>query len=76
MPFEEAASDEYGSIRAYLEKKGQMIGGNDLLIAAHAKSLDLVLVTTTCANSSECRGLRSNCGLKDQRESIVKESIS
>ena len=45
MPFEEAASDEYGSIRAYLEKKGQMIGGNDLLIAAHAKSLDLVLVT-------------------------------
>ena len=43
--FDEAASEEYGFIRAHLERKGQLIGGNDLFIAAHAKSLGLILVT-------------------------------
>jgi tRNA(fMet)-specific endonuclease VapC len=43
--FDELASEQYGEIRAHLEKKGQIIGGNDLLIAAHAKSLGLTLVT-------------------------------
>jgi tRNA(fMet)-specific endonuclease VapC len=35
----------YGVIRARLEQIGQPIGANDLLIAAHALSLDLTLVT-------------------------------
>ena len=35
----------YGVIRAGLERSGQPIGANDLLIAAHALSLDLTLVT-------------------------------
>jgi tRNA(fMet)-specific endonuclease VapC len=35
----------YGVLRAILEKKGQPIGGNDLLIAAHAVTLDLTVVT-------------------------------
>lgn len=42
----------YGDIRHKLEMKGQMIGPNDLLIAAHAKLLDLTLVT---ANEQEFR---------------------
>jgi tRNA(fMet)-specific endonuclease VapC len=39
------ASSHYAQIRAHLKKAGAMIGGNDLLIAAHARSLRLTLVT-------------------------------
>lgn len=35
----------YGAIRATLERTGQPIGANDLLIAAHALALDLTVVT-------------------------------
>ena len=35
----------YGSIRTALERTGQPIGANDLLIAAHALALDLTVVT-------------------------------
>lgn len=45
----EALTDEvtghYGDIRAALQKSGQMIGNNDLWLAAHARSQDWVLVT-------------------------------
>lgn len=43
--FDENAAFEYGNIRTDLESKGEIIGSNDLFIAAHAKSLDAVLVT-------------------------------
>lgn len=39
------ASNEYGKIRAELERKGTPIGPLDMLIAAHAKSLNVILVT-------------------------------
>ena len=39
------ASIEYGKIRAYLEKSGKVIGGLDMMIAAHARSEDMTLVT-------------------------------
>ena len=39
------ASIEYGKIRATLEKQGNVIGGLDMQIAAHAKSLDMTLIT-------------------------------
>lgn len=38
-------AQHYGSIRAALEKKGELIGINDLHIAAHARSEGLILVT-------------------------------
>jgi tRNA(fMet)-specific endonuclease VapC len=44
-PWHEEAARHYGSIRAILKKEGRIIGNNDLLIAAHARSLDAVLVT-------------------------------
>lgn len=44
-PFETPAEVEYGAIRSELEAGGQPIGGNDLLIAAHARAIDAVLVT-------------------------------
>jgi len=43
--FDQEAAVIYGTIRAYLEQKGQPIGSMDLLIAAHARSLDVRLVT-------------------------------
>ena len=45
MPLPVEAGIKYGQIRSFLESKGQIIGGNDLWIAAHAVSADLILVT-------------------------------
>ena len=45
LPYTAKAAQHYGSIRAALEKTGQLIGVNDLHIAAHARSEGLVLVT-------------------------------
>ena len=45
VPFDSKAATEYGDIRAALERQGTPIGANDLLIAAHARSLNLTLVT-------------------------------
>lgn len=44
-PWDEEAARHYGAIRAILKKQGKIIGNNDLLIAAHARCLDAVLVT-------------------------------
>ncbi len=41
----ENTADHYGDIRASLQKTGQMIGNNDLWIAAHARSQEWTLVT-------------------------------
>jgi tRNA(fMet)-specific endonuclease VapC len=54
---EEAAS-AYGEIRATLEKRGEMIGGNDLWIAAHAKSAGLTLVTNNEREFKRVPGLK------------------
>lgn len=43
--FDDKAAEIYGAIRAELEKKGTPIGPMDMLIAAHAKSLGLIVVT-------------------------------
>lgn len=43
--FNAAAAEEYGKIRADLEKKGTPIGPMDMLIAAHAKAEKLIIVT-------------------------------
>jgi len=43
--FDRMAANEYAVIRNILEKQGNIIGSNDLFIAAHAKSLNAALVT-------------------------------
>ncbi|MBN1625678.1 MAG: type II toxin-antitoxin system VapC family toxin [Deltaproteobacteria bacterium] len=43
--FDEKAAFHYGKIRSLLESEGKMIGAMDLLIASHARSLSLTLVT-------------------------------
>lgn len=45
LDFPDQAAAHYADIRADLKKRGEMIGANDLLIAAHARSLDMILVT-------------------------------
>jgi tRNA(fMet)-specific endonuclease VapC len=54
----ETAAESYGTIRAELERKGEMIGNNDLWIAAHAKAVGLVLVTNNEREFRRVRGLR------------------
>jgi|TARA_B100000745_G_scaffold13369_1_gene9970 tRNA(fMet)-specific endonuclease VapC len=44
-PWDEDAARHYGFIRALLKKQGNLIGNNDLLISAHARSMNAVLVT-------------------------------
>ena len=53
-----SAGEEYGTIRAELESKGQVIGGNDLWIAAHAKAAGLTLVTNNEREFRRVRGLK------------------
>ena len=44
-PMPAAASTAYGSIRTTLERRGEVIGNNDLWIAAHAYTAGVTLVT-------------------------------
>ncbi len=45
LPYDTKASQHYGQIKAALEKRGEIIGENDIHIAAHAISQGLILVT-------------------------------
>ena len=45
LPFDDAAAESYGKIRAHLENTGNLIGPNDLMIAAIAVSRQLTLIT-------------------------------
>jgi tRNA(fMet)-specific endonuclease VapC len=58
LPLPEGAAASYGKIRAELEAKGEMIGNNDLWIAAHALTSDLVLVTNDEKEFRRVRGLK------------------
>jgi tRNA(fMet)-specific endonuclease VapC len=57
IPFDVKAAMEYGDIRQRLQAKGLLIGGNDMLIAAHARSLGLTLVTHNTREFSRVEGL-------------------
>jgi len=57
LAFDARAAEKYGEIRANLEQSGQIIGGHDLLIAAHALSLDTTLVSNNLKEFSRVSGL-------------------
>mgnify|MGYP001610781474 CR=1 FL=1 len=56
--FDQPATVAYGKIRAALERKGRPIGAMDLLIAAHALSLGVRLVTNNEREFRQVQGLR------------------
>jgi len=55
--YDTKAARHYGIIRADLERKGKIIGGNDLLIASHALALSVILVTNNLKEFSRIHGL-------------------
>ncbi len=57
-PFDHAAAKSYGTIRAELEREGVAIGPLDTLIAGHALSLAVTLVTHNTKEFSRVAGLR------------------
>ena len=57
LDFADDSALHYAEIRADLKKRGALIGANDLLIAAHARALDLRLVTNNTAEFERVRGL-------------------
>lgn len=58
LPFDAPADAEYGEIRSKLESDGQLIGGNDLLIAAHARAVGATIVTANIREFRRVRGLQ------------------
>jgi tRNA(fMet)-specific endonuclease VapC len=65
LPYATPADFHYGCIRAALQSVGQPIGGNDLLIAAHALALDAALVTDNEGEFVRVPGLRVENWLRD-----------
>ena len=57
LPLEENIIVHYAEIRVELERMGQPIGSNDLLIAAHARSQRLIVVTANTGEFSRVPGL-------------------
>jgi tRNA(fMet)-specific endonuclease VapC len=58
MALPSRAGQFYGAIRAALEAKGEMIGNNDLWIAAHAQAAELILVTNNEREFRRVQGLK------------------
>jgi tRNA(fMet)-specific endonuclease VapC len=58
LPLKQPADRNYGEIRHFLARQGLPIGPNDLLIAAHALSLNLTVVTANVREFSRVPGLK------------------
>ena len=58
-PLGERAAAHYGEIKTDLQRRGQVIGPNDLHIAAHARSEALTLVTNNQREFDRVDGLRT-----------------
>jgi tRNA(fMet)-specific endonuclease VapC len=56
--FDEKASKEFGEIKKDLRDRKCLIGPYDMLIGAHAKSLDLILVTNNVKEFERIKGLK------------------
>jgi len=71
--FDQKAALAYGQIRASLEHNGAVIGSIDMLIAAHAISLDVILVTN---NTGEFQRVRGSPGSSTGRGLVIEDWIS
>ena len=57
LPWDEAAAEEYGALRATLELAGRPLGAMDMMIAAHARSAGLTLVSNDVRHFERVEGL-------------------
>lgn len=57
LPFDDEAAVEYGKICTALRRQGTPIGIMDMLIAAHAKSKELIIVTNNVREFERLEGL-------------------
>lgn len=57
VPWDEAAAEHHGAIRAALEKRGMPLGAMDMLIAAHARSRGATLVSNDVRHFGRVDGL-------------------
>lgn len=57
LDFDTNAAEEYGKIRASLEKKGLIIGPLDMMIAGHARSMGYTVVTNNVREFERIEGL-------------------
>lgn len=58
LPMPESAAQTYGKLRSELQTRGEMIGNNDLWIAAHAIAAEAILVTNDESEFRRVRGLK------------------
>jgi len=58
LPFDASAIWHYGELRAGLERRGQLIGALDTMIAAHALASNTILVTNNTREFARVPGLR------------------
>lgn len=65
LALEPPVDSVYGNVRTQLERAGQPIGGNDLLIAAHALSLEYTVVTDNEREFGRVEGLLVENWLRD-----------
>ena len=59
LPFDEDAAAHAGEINADLERRGKVIGPYDILIAGHARSRGLVVITGNLGDFQRVEGLRA-----------------
>jgi len=59
LKYDDAAAAHYGGIRADLERRGMIIGVNDLHIAGHARSRGLIVVSNNTGEFERIDGLRT-----------------
>lgn len=57
IPFDDACADSYALIRAELRRRGELIGANDMFIAATALTHELTLVTHNTREFGRVPGL-------------------
>ncbi|MCM1120940.1 MAG: type II toxin-antitoxin system VapC family toxin [bacterium] len=67
LAFDSYAAEEYGRVRAELEKKGMPIGPMDMLIAGHARAQGLIVVTNNTREFHRVEGLQVEDWTQDSR---------
>ena len=58
LPWPQEAAQHYAEIRLDLKKRGAQLGAADLMIAAHARSMDAIMVTNNTKDFSRVRGMQ------------------